>query len=522
VVTVHLVPGQNAPLPSRVLRFRAVDATPIDVSALIVDGDLRTLSSDHFVFYNQRRAAGVELEADGTVRLQLDEVDAAAAGVLCVVSVDPASPNGPSTLSREGLSATLTDENGRPLVVFDVPLVGSEAAAICLEIYRRGTEWKVRAVGQGYDGGLAELVTRHGVEVDEPAHPVAEEVPATPGPAGIPLDPAHSFERAWMIFEDAARSAASFRSSRDYAQARLDDELSESVADPSTRNSPAVVQSQARAQERCDALVAEAQRKFDGETSQLADELRAIDPLLPRSLATFESAAWTSPVTGSAVTDGLRLGELSAPDLGELRVPFCVHHPLGRPLWIVGDPAEAAPVVAALAARMLVASPAAQRLEVVDLSGSLRTFTEPLGALLASPVVSSASDITARLTALSESVDLAEMAARSGIRDTLPEPRLVILGDFPHGFGAEDAARIVHLADHGPAVGTSLIIVGDSASADSDPGVAVLERIAQQVPTSGVLTVSDPWTGNDWILTPDRLPDHPLHRASVLDSLTGQ
>ncbi|BAH50415.1 TerD family protein [Rhodococcus opacus] len=517
-MTVHLVPGQNAPLPSRVLRFRAVDATPVDVSALIVDGDLRALSSDHFVFYNQRRAAGVELDADGTVRLRLDEVDAAAAGVLCVVSVDPASPSGPATLARAGLSATLADESDRTVVVFDVPLAGSEAAAICLEIYRRGTDWKVRAVGQGYDGGLAELITRHGVEVDEPA----ADVPPVPGPAQIPLDPAHSFERAWMIFEDAARSAASFRSSRDYAQTRLDDELSASVADPFTRNSPAVAQSQARAQERSDALVAEAQRKFDGETSQLAEELRVIDPLLPRSLATFESAAWTSPVTSSAVTDGLRLGELSAPDLGELRVPFCVHYPLGRPLWIVGDPAEAAPVVAALAARMLVASPtSAQRLEVVDLSGSLRTFTEPLGALLASPVVSAASDITARLTALSESVDLAEMAARSGIRDNLPEPRLVILGDFPHGYGAEDAARIVHLADHGPAVGTSLIIVGDSAGAASDPGVAVLERIAQQVPTSGILTVSDPWTGNDWILTPDRLPDHPLHRASVLDSLTG-
>ncbi|MFC9551850.1 TerD family protein [Rhodococcus sp. NPDC056960] len=516
-MTVHLVAGQNSPLPSRVLRFRAVDATSVDVSALIVDGDLRTLSSDHFVFYNQRRAAGVELDADGTIGLRLDEVDPAAAAVLCVVSVD-----GPGTLCRQGLSATLAAENGHPLVVFDVPLVGSEVAAICLEIYRRGTAWKVRAVGQGYDGGLAELITRHGVEVDEPAPAVAAEIPAVPGPAGIPLDPAHSFERAWMIFEDAARSAASFRSSRDYAQARLDDELSASVADPSTRNSPAVVQSQAAAQQRSDALVAEAQRKFDGETTQLADELRAIDPLLPRSLATFESAAWTNPVPIDAAADGLRLGELSAPDLGELRVPFCVHYPPGRPLWIVGDPAEAAPVVAALAVRMLVASPGmAPRLAVVDLSGSLRTLTEPLGAVLDSPVVTSASDVTARLTALSESVDLAEMAARSGIRDSMPEPRLVILGDFPHGYGTEDAARIVHLADHGPAVGTSLIIVGDSAGSESDAGVAVLERIARQIPTSGILTVSDPWTGNDWILTPDRLPDHPLHRASVLDSLTG-
>ncbi|MCQ4121199.1 TerD family protein [Rhodococcus tibetensis] len=519
-MTVHLAAGQNIVLPSRSLSFQAMNVSPVDVSVLVVDGDLRALSSEHFVFYNARSAAGVTLDDGNAVRLSLDEVDRAAAAVLCVVSVDPTT-DAATTLPRSGVSATLADEHGTSLVAFEVPLVGSETAAICLELYRRGDEWKVRAVGQGYDGGLAELLTRHGVEVDEPVS--TDPAPTRSGPAAVPLDPAHSFERVWMIFEDAARSAASFRATRDYAQARLDDELSASVADPSTRNSHAVVELQARAQERCDALLGEAQSKFAGETTLLAEELRVIDPLLPRSLATFESTSWSARHASGVVTDGLRLGELSAPDLGDLRVPFCVHYPLSRPLWILGDPAEAAPVVAALAVRMLVASSAAtSTLEVVDLSGSLRAITEPLAALLSAPVVNAASDIAARLTALSESVDLAEMAARSGIHDKVPSPRLVILNDFPHGYGAEDAARIVHLADHGPAAGTSLIIVGDNSAAQTDPGVAVLERIAQQVPSSGVLTVSDPWTRNQWILTPDRLPADPLQRASVLDSLTGR
>ena len=519
-MTIHLAAGQNTVLPSHSVRFQAVNASPIDVSVLVVDGNLRALSSDHFVFYNARSAAGVTLDDGNVIRLDLGEVDGTASAVLCVVSVDPATDEG-TPLPRSGLSATLSDEYGAPLVAFEVPLVGSETAAICLELYRRGDAWKVRAVGQGYDGGLAELLTRHGVEVDEPEPTVPAPTPA--GPAAVPLDPAHSFERAWMIFEDAARSAASFRASRDYAQARLDDELSASVADQSTRNSPAAAGLQARAQERHDALLSEAQSKFAGETTQLAEELRVIDPLLPRSLATFESTSWSARDASGARTDGLRLGELSAPDLGDLRVPFCVHYPLARPLWIVGDSAEAAPVVAALAVRMLVASAAATpTLEVVDLSGSLRALTEPLAALLAAPVVTIAADISARLAALSDSVDLAEMAARNGIADTVPSSRLVILNDFPHGYGAEDSARILRLADHGPAVGTSLIIVGDDSAAETDPGVAVLERIAQQVPSLGVLTVSDPWTGNQWILTPDRLPADPLQRASVLDSLTGR
>jgi DNA polymerase-3 subunit epsilon len=33
------------------------------------------------------------------------------------------------------------------------------------EIYRRNGTWRLRAIGQGYDDGLAELAIRHGVTV---------------------------------------------------------------------------------------------------------------------------------------------------------------------------------------------------------------------------------------------------------------------------------------------------------------------------------------------------------------------
>lgn len=34
------------------------------------------------------------------------------------------------------------------------------------EVYRRGSGWRFRPIGQGYDDGLAELAVRFGVEVD--------------------------------------------------------------------------------------------------------------------------------------------------------------------------------------------------------------------------------------------------------------------------------------------------------------------------------------------------------------------
>lgn len=41
----------------------------------------------------------------------------------------------------------------------------TERTMLLAEVYRRNGVWRLRAIGQGYDDGLAELATRHGVTV---------------------------------------------------------------------------------------------------------------------------------------------------------------------------------------------------------------------------------------------------------------------------------------------------------------------------------------------------------------------
>ncbi len=41
----------------------------------------------------------------------------------------------------------------------------TETAMVFAEVYRNSGEWKFKAVGQGYAGGLAPLATQHGVNV---------------------------------------------------------------------------------------------------------------------------------------------------------------------------------------------------------------------------------------------------------------------------------------------------------------------------------------------------------------------
>jgi tellurium resistance protein TerD len=43
----------------------------------------------------------------------------------------------------------------------------TETAMIFGELYRRDKEWKFRAIGQGFNGGLYELCLKHGVQVND-------------------------------------------------------------------------------------------------------------------------------------------------------------------------------------------------------------------------------------------------------------------------------------------------------------------------------------------------------------------
>ena len=517
-MTQRLVPGQNAPLRARRLRFVANSDAPLDVSGLVVGPNLESLSADGFVFYNKPHTPGVALQPDG-LQIDLAAVESEAAGVLCIVSVDPAASRA-GTFGR--LSAGLVDENNTAVAEFDVPLTNGISAVLCFELYRKGDEWKVRANGQGYAGGLAQLITTHGVEVDDQPAPAATlSAPRKSTTSAIPIEPLdrnHAFERMWMIFEDAARSAASLRSSRDYADKRLDDELSAAVADPATRNSPAGNALRATAQRRYDELVAKATASHDNDSDHLIRELATIDPALPRSLASWNSAAWLTNTPDPS--DGIRLGEVGASERGPLKIPFCVRLPLTRPLWIdTESPSAASPVVSSIVLRLLSASSPAPSFAAVDLTGSLDAITGPLGRLMTGPVIRNHADISTRLETITNDVELEEMAASD--RGVPPEGAgpVIVLSDFPHGYQAVDIERIIRLATIGPALRLSLIIVGSNESQSSDSGLSALSRHCQHLPTVGDLKIFDPWTDNEWEFTPDAVPNDTDRLAKVMGVL---
>ncbi|WP_369251607.1 CAP domain-containing protein [Streptomyces sp. R41] len=173
----ELVPGGNMPLPGGILTLRVPG--PFDVSALITDDSGKVRGDGDFVFYNQPTAPGARLQGE---HLTIDppRLRPGASRVTVVVSpADPAMPLGHLPAPTLHVSAP----DGRHLARFTPPRPQRETLLLLAELYRRGTAWKLRALGQGYADGLAGIARDFGVEVTEDDAMPGTPPGATPGAA---------------------------------------------------------------------------------------------------------------------------------------------------------------------------------------------------------------------------------------------------------------------------------------------------------------------------------------------------
>lgn len=169
--------GANSALPPGPVAVRVTAAAPVDISALLVAGDGKVRGDADFVFYNQPTANGVRYDPAG-VDVDPGSVDAAVEKVVVTASLDG---RGPATFGALGGLRMDVAVGGQPFAVFTPDGLGAETALLCVEIYRRGAEWKVRAVGQGYANGLAGIATDYGITVEDEEAPAAAPQPPSSG-----------------------------------------------------------------------------------------------------------------------------------------------------------------------------------------------------------------------------------------------------------------------------------------------------------------------------------------------------
>ncbi|WP_327689834.1 TerD family protein [Streptomyces tubercidicus] len=190
---MSMLKGSNVPVPAPAVRVElgwqaAPGAPDVDASALLlVSGKVR--DDGDFVFYNQAAHASGAVRHEGKrpaggamtdcLAVDLAAVEPAVDKVVLAASADGGSFGGVPGLHIRVLDAA----GGAELARFDSQDADTETAFVLGELYRRQGAWKFRAVGQGYDTGLAGLATDFGISVEKPAAPQAPApVPAAPAP----------------------------------------------------------------------------------------------------------------------------------------------------------------------------------------------------------------------------------------------------------------------------------------------------------------------------------------------------
>ncbi|KUF15751.1 VWA domain-containing protein [Streptomyces silvensis] len=182
--------GANLPVASPAVRAELAwsDGPGVpagDASALLLTADGRVRDDDDFVFFNQplhasgavrhlgkQTAGGVTTD---TLQVDLRAVEGAVDRVLLCASVD-----GGVFGQLAGLTLCLRDAATQAEIARFEMTATTETAFIGGELYRRGGQWKFRAVGQGYASGLAGLATDFGITVDDAPAPAAPQA-TTPG-----------------------------------------------------------------------------------------------------------------------------------------------------------------------------------------------------------------------------------------------------------------------------------------------------------------------------------------------------
>ncbi|MFD3429127.1 VWA domain-containing protein [Nocardia fluminea] len=178
-----LVKGQNAGLAAGQVVLSVRGGVAADLSALLVTDAGKVRSDADFVFFNQPQAPGVRLHG-AELEVSLGAVPVEIAQIRAVITV---AAEGDTFGAAASPVASVADSAGTVLHEYVIEGLGRESVVIALELYRRGDEWKVRAVGQGYAGGFADLVTDHGVSVDDEPAAVAE-VRTVPGEASLSFE----------------------------------------------------------------------------------------------------------------------------------------------------------------------------------------------------------------------------------------------------------------------------------------------------------------------------------------------
>ncbi|MCI3943741.1 chemical-damaging agent resistance protein C [Pseudomonas syringae] len=160
---------------------RVTDGTEFDLDAsiFIVGENGKVLDDNSFIFYNNKKSADGSVEHlgdnrsgagdgdDEQVNVKLTGLAAAVKKLVFAVTIHSAEERKQS-FGQVGNAyiRVVNKADGKEIARYDLSEDAStETAMIFGELYRNGDEFKFKAIGQGFAGGLKPLAEAHGVAI---------------------------------------------------------------------------------------------------------------------------------------------------------------------------------------------------------------------------------------------------------------------------------------------------------------------------------------------------------------------
>jgi tellurium resistance protein TerD len=151
----------------------------LDASLFLVDASGKVRGEQDFIFYNQLKTPDGSIEHTGdnrdgegdgddeSIKIDLSRVEAGIEKIIVAVTIHDAEQR------RQNFGQVMNsfiriqnDISSNEIVRYDLAEDAStETAMIFGELYRHNGEWKFRAVGQGYAGGLKAMCQQFGLNI---------------------------------------------------------------------------------------------------------------------------------------------------------------------------------------------------------------------------------------------------------------------------------------------------------------------------------------------------------------------
>ena len=194
---MDLQPGQNFSITQQSPATTAIEIaldwqpanTPLtlDSSAFALTAQGKVRGDSDFIFYNQTtlNGGGIQRASDGrTFTVNFSALPTTIERIVIALTIDQGQRRGQSFGQLNQVRAEIRAAGHEtPLAIFSLATkMMPETALIVGEMYRRGGEWKFRAVGQGFVGGLGPLAQQYGVDVADDPDAGAAPSPASPPP----------------------------------------------------------------------------------------------------------------------------------------------------------------------------------------------------------------------------------------------------------------------------------------------------------------------------------------------------